>query len=129
VADLAALDNVHLLGPRPYAELPACLRGLDVALLPLRLNDYTRAMFPMKFFEYLAAGRPVVATAIDALQPFRDVAVITAPQEAAFAAGIERVLRGECPPLERRLDRARGHTYRSRTASMLAAIDALPGQP
>ncbi len=129
VRDLAALDNVHLLGPRPYAELPACLKGLDVALLPLRLNDYTRAMFPMKFFEYLASGRPVVATAIDALQPFRDVAVITAPREAAFAEGIARVLRGEGPPLEQRLGVARGHTYRTRTASMLEAIHALPGQP
>lgn len=129
VGDLEALENVHLLGPRSYAELPACLKGLDVALLPLRLNAYTRAMFPMKFFEYLAAGLPVVATAIDALRPFRDVAVITAPGEAAFAEGIARVLRGEGPSRERRLARAGEHTYRSRTAAMLAAIDALPGPP
>ena len=129
VRDLAALDNVHLLGPRSYADLPACLKGLDVALLPLRLNDYTRAMFPMKFFEYLASGRPVVATAIDALQAFRDVAVITAPHEEAFAEGIARVLRGEGPTLERRLGGARAHTYRGRTESMLEAIHTLPSPP
>jgi len=76
VAALAALGNVHLLGTRPYNALPAYLKGLDLGLLPLRLTPYTQAMFPMKFFEYLAAGLPVVATAIDALQPFASLALL-----------------------------------------------------
>jgi glycosyltransferase involved in cell wall biosynthesis len=59
-----------MLGWRPYTELPNYLRGIDVALLPQQINDYTRAMFPMKFFEYLAAGCPVVATPLPALTEF-----------------------------------------------------------
>ena len=54
--------NIHFLGGRPYSSLPAYLKGMDVVLLPNRINDYTKSMFPMKFFEYLAAGKPVVAT-------------------------------------------------------------------
>ena len=64
--------NIHLLGPRPYDALPGYLRGFDVAVLPCPLNAYTRAMSPMKFFEYLAAGRPIVATPVDGIMEYRE---------------------------------------------------------
>jgi glycosyltransferase involved in cell wall biosynthesis len=70
LARLRTRTNVHLLGWRPYEQLPNYLRGIDVALLPQQINNYTRAMFPMKYFEYLAAGRPVVATKLPALAEF-----------------------------------------------------------
>lgn len=65
LASLAQLPNVHRLGHRPYQRLPDYLRGMDVGLLPTRINDYTRSMFPMKYFEYLAAGVPVVSTPLE----------------------------------------------------------------
>ncbi len=57
-----ALPNVHLLGNRPYAQLPAYCRGLDAAVIPFRINELTRAVNPIKLREYLAAGLPVVST-------------------------------------------------------------------
>ncbi len=111
--------HVHQLGPRPYASLPAYLAHADVALLPLQINDYTRHMYPMKFFEYLAAGRPVVATAIPSLREQRDVALLCEPEVSAFEAAIQQALAGEGPSLERRLERAQRHTYRTRTQAML----------
>lgn len=125
VAALAALANVHLLGPRPYAELPAYLKGFDLGLLPLRFNAYTQAMFPMKFFEYLAAGLPVVASAIDALQPFADLALLGEPTPEAFAAAITAALAGEGPSRQQRLAGAAAHTYRGRTEAMLRDLAAL----
>jgi glycosyltransferase involved in cell wall biosynthesis len=65
VEKLRAMSNVHFLGHRSYEELPNLLRGIDVGTLPTLLNDYTRSMFPMKYFEYLAAGVPVVSTPLD----------------------------------------------------------------
>jgi glycosyltransferase involved in cell wall biosynthesis len=65
VRQLRQMPNVHLLGHRSYQTLPDYLRGFDVGLLPTLINDYTRAMFPMKYFEYLAAGVPVVSTPLD----------------------------------------------------------------
>lgn len=62
LAALVSLANVHLLGYRPYDDLPDYLRGMAVGLLPLLNNAYTDSMYPMKFHEYLAAGLPVVAT-------------------------------------------------------------------
>ncbi len=58
---------MHLLGTRAYDELPAVLRGADAALIPYALNELTASIFPMKVYEYLAAGLPVVATPLPAL--------------------------------------------------------------
>ena len=60
VSVLERLPNVHLLGSRPYGALPEVLRGADAALVPYAINDLTRSVFPMKVYEYLAAGLPVV---------------------------------------------------------------------
>lgn len=120
---LRDVPNVHLLGPRPYAELPAYLKGFDTAILPNALNDYTRGMFPMKFFEYLAAGCPVVSSALPALREYRHVAYLADSQED-FIAAVEHTLRGACAPLAERLDVAREHTYARRTARMMDLLEA-----
>lgn len=65
VRRLRLLPNVHFLGHKPYEVLPSYLSGMAVASLPTLINDYTAAMFPMKYFEYLAAGVPVVSTPLD----------------------------------------------------------------
>jgi glycosyltransferase involved in cell wall biosynthesis len=120
---LHGLPNLHLLGPRPYASLPAYLRGVDVAMLPSRTNDYTASMFPMKFFEYLAAGRPVVSTDLPAIRPFRDVVAIATSADS-FVHAATRVLAGDAPSLESRLALAREHTWDARTDKMLALLQA-----
>jgi len=118
---LEGLPNLHLLGPRPYASLPACLKAMDVALLPSPANEYTASMFPMKFFEYLAAGCPVVSTDLPALRPFRRAARLAQSRDD-FMAGIAEALRGEGASLQQRLDVARAHTYATRTDRMLAIL-------
>lgn len=65
---LAALPNVHFLGGRPYAALPAYCKGFDVALMPFRINELTMNSNPLKVREYLAAGLPVVSTAIPEIE-------------------------------------------------------------
>ena len=64
------LPNVHFLGPKEYSDLPRYMSQCDVGLLPCLLNQYTINMFPMKFFEYLASGLPVVSTALPSLVDF-----------------------------------------------------------
>lgn len=91
LAPLRNLSNVHLLGARSYGDLPEYLARCDVGLLPNLLNSYTASMFPMKYYEYLAAGLPVVST------PLSFVADATGPLEVAgtveeFVVAIERQL-------------------------------------
>jgi glycosyltransferase involved in cell wall biosynthesis len=73
VGELEAEENVYFLGSRPHAELPHYLRGLDVLWLPYVMDDFTRHVYPAKIFECLALGKPVVSTALPALERFGEV--------------------------------------------------------
>jgi glycosyltransferase involved in cell wall biosynthesis len=61
---LTALPNVHLLGRKPYEDLPGYCKGFDVGVLPFPISEVTLNANPLKVREYLAAGLPVVSTAI-----------------------------------------------------------------
>ena len=75
VSDLRSLPNVHFLGEKDQAELPAYLKGLDLCMIPFRRNESTDSSFPLKFFEYLAAGKPVVTTDIASLGEYEGSAI------------------------------------------------------
>lgn len=69
--ELPRSENIHYLGMKDYAELPAYLAGLDTAMMPFALNDSTKFISPTKTPEYLAAGKPVISTAIrDVVNPY-----------------------------------------------------------
>ena len=122
LSQLCGLGNVHWLGPKPYSQLPRFLAGFQCAWLPLQCNAYTRAMFPMKFFEYLFAGLPVVSTRIHALCSFEAICSLCPPEPLEFSQQLQRVLRGEGPTLEQRLCGIEGYTYVSRTRRMLKLL-------
>lgn len=122
VRELRSLENVWFLGPRPYKSLPSYLKGFDVALLPNRTNEYTKSMFPMKLFEYLAAGRPIVSVDLPAIREYRDVVLISS-SASEFVEKVSTALEGNVPPLGRRLAVARQHTYVDRTRRMVELIE------
>jgi glycosyltransferase involved in cell wall biosynthesis len=64
VSELKKLPNIHLFGHKPYEMLPGYCKGFDVALIPFRVSNLTLSCNPLKSREYLAAGLPVVSTAI-----------------------------------------------------------------
>ncbi len=76
VTSLAAIDglpNVHLFGQKPYASLPGYAKAFDVALMPFVMNELTLAANPLKIREYLAAGLPVVSSAIPEAEKLKGV--------------------------------------------------------
>jgi glycosyltransferase involved in cell wall biosynthesis len=122
--DLSALDaaaNVHLLGPRAEGELPGILRGADAGLIPYAVNDLTRSVFPMKVYEYLAAGLPVLSTPLPALAGVEGIEIVS--DAAAFEAAAERELELDSP--QRRAERSRAaaaHSWTTRLAEIEAAL-------
>lgn len=113
--------NIHLIGPKSYNELPAYLKYFDVALLPNVINSYTDSMFPMKFFEYLSAGKNVVSVNLKAIQGFKDYVNISSTNDD-FIADIDNVLLGKGISLDKRLELAKQFTYHERTRKMLDLI-------
>jgi glycosyltransferase involved in cell wall biosynthesis len=85
---VARLDHprVHLLGPRPYEAVPAYLAAFDCCVIPFLVNRLTEAVNPIKLREYLAAGRPVVATPLPEVVPYGDVVRVAEPGEAFVSA-------------------------------------------
>jgi glycosyltransferase involved in cell wall biosynthesis len=128
VSALAAEPNIHLLGPRSYEQLPSVLRAADAGLIPYALNELTSGVFPMKVYEYLAAGLPVVATPLPSLIGVE--AVASAPDAEGIAKLLDEALSHD--DHERRAARARAaesHSWERRIEEIGAAIDALAPQP
>jgi glycosyltransferase involved in cell wall biosynthesis len=94
--DLPQRPNIHWLGQRDYAELPSYLAGWDVALMPFAKNDATRFISPTKTLEYLAAGKPIVSTAIDdVVEPYGVAGIVRIADSDGFVDAIEQALRGD----------------------------------
>ena len=115
--DLLKQANIHFLGPKPYQVLPDYLRGFDVAVLPCTKNDYTASMFPLKFFEYLSAGKPVVATDLPALRHYADACILTQTPDD-FIQALDSVFKGKVPDKKKCLELAREHTWQKRLDQM-----------
>jgi UDP-galactopyranose mutase len=103
---LPAGANIHYLGPKPYADLPAYLAGWDVAMMPFARNEATRFISPTKTPEYLAGGRPVASTSIrDVVHPYGDLGLVhIGDAPASFIAAIEQALAEPIPELHARAD-------------------------
>ena len=85
--DLPQAPNLHPRGMQPYARLPAILAGFDVAIMPFALNEATRSISPTKTLEFLAAGLPVVSTAVpDVVAEFGEVVDVQDDAEGFAAA-------------------------------------------
>jgi glycosyltransferase involved in cell wall biosynthesis len=91
VSRFASIHNVHFIGQKDYSELPGYCKGFDVALIPFVLNELTLNVNPIKLREYLAAGLPVVSTALPEIFPYHDVVHI-ADSMIDFTREVERAL-------------------------------------
>lgn len=110
--------NVHLLGPRPYADLPRVLAGLDLCLMPFALNEATQFINPTKTLEYLATGRPVVSTPVrDVVRGFGDV--VTVVDAGVFPEAIAGILGAAHHP--------RAGLERARAASWDGVVEQMAG--
>lgn len=86
VSVFARLPNVHILGPQPYADLPAFMKGMDVGIMPFPLNDITRNGDALKCYEYLSAGLPVVGRDVPVARRLPDLVEIADTAEQFIAA-------------------------------------------
>ncbi len=124
VTSTAALEgapNVHLLGRKAYADLPAYCRGFQVALTPFRRNELARAANPLKAREYVAAGLPNVCTDLPELRAIPGCTV--APDDDTFVAEVGRALvRGGPDPARSAL--VRGESWEAKLDEIRRHVEA-----
>lgn len=90
--DLPRLHNIHYLGMKDYNELPGYLKAFSIAMMPFALNDATKYISPTKTLEYMAAGKPIISTAIhDVVRDYSEnVSIISTSDE--FSEAIDMLL-------------------------------------
>jgi GT2 family glycosyltransferase len=122
VSRLKALPNVRLLGQQPYETMPQYLYHFDVCLIPFKINAVTEATDPVKLYEYLSAGKPVVCTALPEVEPYREY-VYLARDADDFLRQLDAAVAEDDPQWrERRRAMARRHTWHDRWQRIDAAL-------
>ncbi len=121
---LATRPNVHVVPAQPYEALPSYVAAFDVALIPYVSNAYTRSCFPLKTFEYLAAGKAVVASGLPELAGLAPEVTLAAGHDN-FVQAVEAALdRSTGVDVAQRQAVAARNTWETRTDRLLELVEA-----
>lgn len=122
---LRKLPNVRLTGEVAYDRLPFFLYGFDVCLLPFRRIDLTLATNPVKVYEYLSAGLPIVATELPELEQFGDLLRVARDRNAWMDAIRSALQEPPDHPIRRSRQRfAASQTWDARAQALMDAVEA-----
>ena len=85
--------NLYLTGQIPYSEMPQMVKGFDIAIIPFKKDEVSATIFPLKLFEYLGAGKPVITTDFNPdLRDYTKDVVVFCADAAAFNMAINTIL-------------------------------------
>ncbi|MDW7690493.1 glycosyltransferase [Flammeovirgaceae bacterium SG7u.111] len=119
------VPNIHFVGKIPYAQLPNYLKALKVTLIPYKIDAISKTIFPLKLYEYLGAGKPVVATNFNTeiLNPISDLVYVT-DNSSAFERAINHALENDSKAIQtRRLALAEQNTWQERGKEFLSLLE------
>lgn len=122
---LKGRKNIHFLGCVEHNSLPFYIKSFDVGIIPYKINDFTRGISPIKVFEYLAFGKPVVASQIPALEALSAKGLIkVTTNKEDFLESILQYLTYDSPDTyNSRLDFAKDNTWRKRVEFISEVLD------
>ena len=122
------LPNIELIGEVPYADLPGWVHAFDVCTIPFLLTELTLCTNPVKVYEYLSAGKPVLATRMPELEAIADQ-VLLASDADDFVRQLETALAQDNGPAvaTARREWATAHSWQARAGQLSQAVaDCLP---
>jgi glycosyltransferase involved in cell wall biosynthesis len=140
-AEVAGLDNVVVTGPMPHDEMPACLAAADIGVAPFEIGAHRPLALgfywsPLKIFEYMAAGLPVVAPNVDRIPSLvedgREGVLYDPAAPGALAAAIERLADPGCRHalgLAARARAERDYSWKAHCAALMDAVETRRRQP
>jgi teichuronic acid biosynthesis glycosyltransferase TuaH len=124
-SELHQISNVHFLGNKNGDELPAYIKYFDICINPQVVNDLTIGNYPRKIDEYLAMGKPTVATQTPTMEIFKDF-VYLGQTALDYINLIEKALKENSPEKQQqRINFAKGHTWENNVQEIYKAIQQL----
>lgn len=127
---LEKLPNVTFVGEVAYSQLPYFLHGIDVCLLPFKVIPLTLATNPVKAYEYLSAGKPVVSVDLPEMAQF-DGLIYVAANQAEFLNAVSQILIHPEPEdlIQRRKAFAQGQTWKHRAEALIQHAESATRDP
>ena len=124
-SQLHQLENVHFLGSKNSSELPTYIQFFDVCINPQTVNDLTIGNYPRKIDEYLAMGKPVVATQTPTMEIFKDY-VYLGNTAMDYTNLIDKaLLENNGDLIQQRISFAQSHSWKSNVKEIEKAIELL----
>lgn len=115
--------NVQVLPPVTYEEVASCIIGFDVCIIPFKKDEVSDTIFPLKLFEYLGMGKPVVSTEFNLdLKEFTGNTVVYAANANAYTEGVKTALLKGNEEIEERLQIAKENTWQQRVDQIAELI-------
>ncbi|MEX0650074.1 MAG: oligosaccharide flippase family protein [Candidatus Andersenbacteria bacterium] len=121
LTELVKLPNVHIMGTIVREDVPAYVHYFDVCVIPYRASAYNKASFPLKFWEFMATGKPLVVSGLPELKQYEDL-IGYAHSSREFERLIEEWMRHETLGEIKRKELARQHGWDARVGQLLALI-------
>jgi len=123
-SELHHIENVHFLGSRDSSELPSYIKGFDVCMNPQLINDATIGNYPRKIDEYLAMGKPTVATATKAMEYFKENTYLATTHEE-WVTEVQKALDEDSEALQKqRTVCGMSHSWENNVKEIYKYIDA-----
>jgi len=127
-SDLHRIPNVHFLGSRDSSVLPNYIKGFDICINPQIVNDATIGNYPRKIDEYLAMGKPTIATVTEAMEYFREFTYLGSSHDD-YISLIEKALSENNPQKQQeRRTFALSHTWENNVLEIYKAIEKVSGR-
>jgi len=122
IRELRKYKNMHFLGEKPYSQLPEFLYWFDVCVIPFQMNKLTLSANPVKFYEFISSGKPVVAPKLPELLPYEEFLYLYESKEE-FLRNIGLALNERRESVvEKRIEFARANDWKSRFDDIAAYI-------
>ena len=126
---LLATGRIALPGQVAYQDIPRWMRAFDVCITPHRVTRFTESLNPIKLWEYLAAGKPIVSTPVAGFRDFAHVVRLAGTAESFLAAAVEAVGEAATPDGQRLQEQrraiAREHSWERRGDDIVAVLQSV----
>jgi teichuronic acid biosynthesis glycosyltransferase TuaH len=121
-SNLHNLSNVYFLGSKDESKLPAYVKGFDVAMNPQLTNDLTIGNYPRKIDEYLAMGKPIIATQTKGMEMFKECVYLGATKEDYISLTEKALTENSEELITKRIHFAKSHTWENNVKAIYNAI-------
>ena len=122
---IKSLKNIKLIGEKPYSEVPDLVASFDVCIIPFKLTKLIKHTNPVKIYEYMSLGKPVIATNMPELKQIKNNLICIGKSKLDFLSKLDRAIdsSNDLKSAQKRIEFAKANTWHSRAAQLKKIIN------